>query len=101
MHSDLPQSAIEFAYGQCIVKVLRIMRVYGTGKDIAEVLSAVYLLLRYHVANLVGSIFHRLRIFIRQTVLSQNSIHLSVIFAAFTENIDYFCHYITTLAVRP
>ena len=47
MDADLPHASTQLPNRQCIVKILCIFGVYGTGKDVSEVLPSLQFCLRY------------------------------------------------------
>ena len=101
MYAHFPQSIIEFAYAQSIVKVLSIMRVDGAGEDITEVFALSIVLLGNLIADFLSGFLHCFRVFIRQTVLCEDGIHLRIIVALLAEDVDYASHNGFMLSVRP
>ena len=100
MHTDLPQFTL-FANRQRIIKVLGILRVDGTGKHIAKILTALYLLFRNTRFYLLCRILDSLRILVGQTVLRQNSVHLHIVVALLTQNVNNLTHDILRVLRRP
>ena len=91
----------EASYRQGIVEVLRIGRVDGEGKHIAEVLAAGYLLRRDAGVDFVGSLLHALRIFVGQAVLGKDGVHLHVVIALLAKYIDDLSDEVLRLLRRP
>ena len=96
MHTDLVKllavSSWLLAYGlfanspyrQCIVEVLGILGVDGTGKHLAEVLATGYLLRGDAWINLLGCLLYMLGIGIGQSILRKDGMHLDIIIAFLT-----------------
>ena len=83
MHTNLPQLAL-FADAQCIIEVLGILGVNGTGKHLAEVLATSNLLGGDARIYLLGSLFHMLGIGIGQSILCKDGMHLDIVIALLT-----------------
>ncbi len=101
MHAHLPQVVAKLTYGQRIIKVLCIFRVYGECGNITEVLTLLVVLLRNLTRNLVGSLLYLLRIFIRQTVLREYGVHLHIVVARLAENVNHLTDDVLVLLRRP
>ena len=81
VHTNLPQSLACGADGECIVKVLGIVRVDGTGEHIAHVEAAGYLIGRDSIADMVGCLLYGNGIFVGETKLGEDGMHLCIIIA--------------------
>ena len=101
MHSDFPLSVVKTANTEGIIEVLGIVRVDSTGEDIAEILTTCDFIGCNLIANLVGCIFHSLRILVWKTVLGKDSVHLSIVVALLSEDIDNTCNNASMLCIRP
>ena len=101
VHSHLPESVVETSYREGIVKIFRIAWVDGTGEDIAEIFSFGNVFLRNLGRNFLRSLFHVGRILIWQSILGENGIHLGVVVALLTQNIDHLAKNVLVLAVGP
>ena len=100
VHADLPE-ILHLAYRQRIVEVLGILGVDGTGPDVTEVLATTNLLFGDARLYLLGSSLHRFRIFIRQAVLRQNSVHLYIVVALLAEHVNDLAHNILRVLRGP
>ena len=92
-----------FAYAaerQRVVEILGVGRVNGKGRYAAEIAASGNLLLRNVLIDFVGGILNALRKPIRQTVLGQNGVHLSVVFARISQNFNHLA-YRVFLSVAP
>ena len=87
MDADLPQLAC-LPDAQRIVEVFGVLRVNGAGEHLAEVLTTLDLLLRDARVYLLGSILDILRILVRQPILCQDGMHLDIIVALLTQDIN-------------
>ena len=86
---------------QCVVEVLCIVRVDGEGDDVAEVLSASYFLCRDGGIELVGGLLHVLRVFVGQSILREDGVHLGVVVAHLAEHVHHFAHDVLRVFRRP
>ena len=77
------------------------MWVDGEGGDVPEVFSLLVVLLGYRRVYLVGSVFHCLRIFVWQTVLSEYGIHLHIVVAGLAEHVNHFAYHALVLLGWP
>ena len=91
MHANLPKFAL-LANRQSIIKILGILRVDGTGKNITEVLATLDFLFGNTWIYLLSSILYGLRILVRQTILCEDSMHLNIVVAFLTQNVDNLTH---------
>ena len=89
MDTNLPQATIKLTDTECIVEILRILWVDSTCKHLAEILTTIYLLRCNGSINLICSILHVLRIFIRQIILRKDSMHLGIVLTCLTKDINY------------
>ena len=87
MDAYLPMLA-NLADGESIVEVLGILGVDGAGEDITEVLTTGNLFGRDLGVDLLGGVFHLLGIFIGQTILGQDGVHLDVVLALLAKDVD-------------
>ena len=90
MHAYFPISIIQLTGRKGIIKVLGIFRVDGKRQYIPEIFPLVNLFLRNGIRYLIGSLFYILRILIRQTKFSQDSMHFSIVTTSFTQDINHF-----------
>ena len=88
--THFPHAFLDRADGDGIVEVLGIARVDGEGEHIAEVLALGNLLGRDAWVDAVGSLLHSLWVFVWQTKLSQDGMHLSVVVSALAEDVNHF-----------
>ncbi len=79
MHADLPVAVFQLAYGEGVVKVLGISRVYGECSDLAEVFAPRHFFIGNAGIDLVGSLLHSLRVAVGQAVLGKYGVHLGVV----------------------
>ena len=101
MHTDLPESLAGRTNAQGIIKVLGILRVNRTSKDITEVFPALDLLLGDACLYLLCGILDSLRIFVRQSVLGEDGMHLHIIVTFLTEHVNHLTHYVLRLLRGP
>ena len=101
MHAHLIMAVVELTERQGIVKVLGIFRVNGTGPYIPEVLALLHILSRDLARNLIGSFLHTLRVFIRQAILCENSVHLHIIVTCLAEHVDHLTDDVLILVFGP
>ena len=101
MNTNLPQSVIQLSDTQCIVKVLGVLRVDGAGKHFTKILATGYFLCRNSSIYLLSSLFHILRILIRQVILSQYGVHLCIVLASLTQYINYTSDDVLMLLIGP
>ena len=99
--AHLPQSVLKLLYRQSVVEVLGIFRVDGACECVAEVLALGIVLGSDFGRNLLGSLLHILGIFIRQTVLCENSVHLDIVVARFTQYVNHLANHIAVVLVGP
>ena len=88
VHAHFPPLAFEVADGEGIVKVLGIVGVDGEGRHFAEILAASDFLGRDVGRKAFGSILHVLRIAIGQSVFGQDAVHLGVVLALASEDVN-------------
>ena len=88
MHPDFPLLIAQFADRQGIVKVLGILGVDGKGEHIAHITTARHLLVGNSWINLLCCAFNVCWVFIRQTIFGKDGVHLCIIVALLTQNID-------------
>ncbi len=84
-----------------IVEVLGILGVDGAGKHIAEILTPADLLLSDGSIDFLSSFLHILRILIGQVVLGQDGMHLGIVVARLSEDINYGANDILMVCIRP
>ena len=101
MNTNLPQLVAETLYGKRIVEVFGIFRVNGAGPHIAEVFALGKIQLRYLATDLVGSLLYFLRVFIGQSVLREDGMHLDIIVASLSEYVYDFADEILVVGIRP
>ena len=101
MNTYFPQSVIETLNTEGIIEILCIVRVNSTGENIAEIFTTGDFIGRNLIAYLIGCIFHSLWIFIWKSVLSKNSVHLCIVVALLSEDIDNTSHDASVLCIRP
>ena len=89
MHAHLPVAAGQLTYRQGVVEVLCIGGVDGKGGDLAHVASGGYLLGGDAGRNLVGGLLHSGGVAVRQAKLGQDGVHLGVVLAVFTQDVDH------------
>ena len=73
---------------QRIVEVLGVLGVDGASEDLAEVLTARYLLRSNARLNLLGGLLDMLGIVVRQTILCKDGVHLYIVVALFAQHVD-------------
>ena len=88
MYADLPYAVARLADRQRVVEVLGIGRVDRECGHAAEVAARGALLVRYLAAHGLGRRRYLLVETVRQIVLGQNGVHLSVVIARRTQYID-------------
>ncbi len=88
MYTYLPKIRLDLTERQGIIKVLGILWINGESEDITEVLATTNLLLGDASINMFGSLLNSLGIGIGQSVFSQNSVHLGIILASTSQDID-------------
>ena len=93
MDANLPEFPL-FADTECIIEVLGILGVDGTGKDIPVILTATDFLRCNARIDFLGGFLHILRILVRQSVLSQDSVHLHIVVTFPTQYVNDFTHHI-------
>ena len=93
--------AIGFAERQRIVEVFGIGRVDGEGKHFAEVLATSYLFGCDARIDAISGFFHILWIFVGQTVLGQDGMHLGIVLACLAQNVDDLAHNVLVLHRGP
>ena len=101
MHAHFPQTVVQRSYRQGIIKVLGILGVDGECGDISEILPLLIVLFGDFARNLVGGFLHLLRIFVGQSVLSQNGVHLGIVVACGSKHIDDFAHDVLVFRCGP
>ena len=92
MHANLPVARLELADRQRVIEVLGVLRVDGECRHVAHVAALGELLGRQVVRNLVGGLFQRLRVRVRQSVLGKYGVHLGVVVAHIAEHINDFAY---------
>ncbi len=88
MYADLPYTVARLADRQRVVEVLGIGRVDRECGHATEVAARGALLVRYLAAHGLGGRRYLLVETVRQIVLGQNGVHLSVVIARRTQYID-------------
>ena len=101
MYTNLVLSVCDGTKTQCIVKVLSILGVDGTGKHLTEVLTTTNLLWGDARIYFLSSLFNMLRIFVRESVLCQDGMHLHIVVAFLTQHVNHFAHDILGILRRP
>ena len=101
MDTHLPVTVLQPLDTERIVEVLGVLGVDGTGEHLAEVLTHSQVLLGDLTRNLVGCILHVLRIFVGQAILSEDGIHLHVVVARGTEDVNHLADRTLVLPIRP
>ena len=86
--AHLPQPLLDFAEAEGVVEVLCVGWVDGEGEDVAHVDSAGYLFFGNARRELLGSLLHLCWIGVRQSVLSQDSVHLGGVLACLAEDVN-------------
>ena len=92
MNTNLPQPVTQRLYRECIIKVLGIGRVDCKGRHITHISALSIVLGRNCTVNLGSSLFNVLLKLIRQVVLEQYCVHLGIIIARSTQNINKFAN---------
>ena len=101
VHTHLIETVLQDTERESIVEVLRIVRVDGAGEDLTEVLTFCIILWSDLSRDFVCRLLHILRIFIRQTILCKNGVHLRVVLATLSKNSDHLTNNMPTLLLRP
>ena len=101
MHAHFPQAVVQWSYRQGIIKVLGILGVDGECGDIPEVFPLLIVLFGDFARNLVGGLFHLLRISVGQAILGEDGMHLGIVVACRTKHIDDFAHDVLVLRRGP
>ena len=101
MNTHLPVTILQLLDTERIVEVLGIFRVDSTGKYLSEVLTLLIVLFCDFARNLVGSIFYILWIFVWQTILCEDGVHLHIIVTLLSENINHFADRTLIFLIRP
>ena len=89
VNTHFPQTRLERTDGERIVEVLGILRVDGKGGDFAEVLAFGIVFRSDDVRYLFGGLFHGLGIYIRQSELGQDGVHLGVVVTGLSQDVHY------------
>ena len=92
MYTDLPLPVTHAANRECIVKVLCISRVDSKCRHISHIATLGIVLSRNCAVNLGSSLHYRLVKLIRQIILKQYGMHLCIIIARATQNIDQLAY---------
>ena len=101
MDAYFPQALTCCTQRQGIVEVFGILGVDGAGEHVTEVFTTGNFIGSDTRFYLLGSILYSLRIFIRQSVLCQDSVHLHVIITFLTQHVNHFTHNILRFLRRP
>ena len=88
MHADFVVSVIEFLERKGIVKVLRILRVYGECQHITEVAAALEILCGDILGNPVGSVCNLRFKPVWKSILCKDCVHLGIILTRLSEHIN-------------
>ena len=97
----LPQALAQLLYGQGVVKVFGVVRVYGAGERLAEIFAFSLVLRRDLAGDLVGGLLHVLRILVRQAILCEDGVHLHIVVACRSEHVDDLAHDVLVVRVGP
>ena len=84
VNTNFPIAVIQQTSGQGIVKVFGIFGVYRECRNIAEILPESDLFRTDGFRDSFGGSFYIFRIFVWQTELRQDRVHLSVVLSSFT-----------------
>ena len=101
MHADLIKPVVELLDRECVVEVLGILRVDGAGPRVAEILTLRHILVGDLTRDLLSSVLHPLRVLVRQSVLSQDGVHLHIVVTRLSEHVHDFTNDALMLAVGP
>ena len=101
MDAYLPEPIVELTDREGIVEVLGILGVDGAGKHVAHILTTVNFLLGDGGINLLCRLLHVLRILVGQVVLSQDGMHLGIVLACLSEDINDRADNVLMLTIRP
>ena len=85
MDTHLIGAVSEIPVGERIIVVLRRLRVAGEGESVGVVLPLVLRIVCHLLIEIIGILLQILRIGVRQTILSQDGVHLGVVAARLTE----------------
>ena len=100
VYTHFPQSFLQRFDRDGIVEVLSITWVNGNGEGVAEVLPLGDLFRRDASVQLIGSSFHFLWIFVRQTKLCEDGVHLCVVITLVAQHIYHLTNRVTSF-LRP
>src|SRR3712207_2890593 len=92
---------VEQADGEGVVEVLGVAGIDGAGEHLAEVLALVKVFLRYLAGYLLGGFLHGLGVFIGQSVLGEDGVHLDVVVARLSQDVDDFADGALAFLVGP
>ena len=98
--ADLEQLAF-LAYREGVIEILCIVGVDGTCPNVAEVLAGGQVLRRHLARYLLRSLLDLLRILVRQPVLSQDGMHLCIVLAFATKNVNDLAHHVSVRGIGP
>ena len=100
MYTHLPELA-HLADTECIVEVLGVLRVDGTGPDVAHIQASADLLRCDARLDLLGSLLDILRVFVGQPVLRQDGVHLHIVVALLAQHVDDLTDDVLRVLRRP
>jgi len=101
MHAHFIQAVVQFFERESIVKVLGIGRVDGAGPCLAEVFALGHVLRGDFSGEFLRGILHGFRVFIGQSVLREDGVHLHIVVAALAQHVGHLAHEVTMLGVGP
>ena len=101
MYTDLILPIGDLTNTQRVVEVFGIFGVDGTGEHFTEVLTTTNLLWGDARIYFLSSLFNMLRIFVRESVLCQDGMHLHIVVALLTQHVNHFAHDVLGILRRP
>ena len=101
VYSHFPKPIVEFPDRQGVVEVFCVVRVDGTGEHVSVVLPLGNVLLGNLSRNLLRRILHILRIFVWQSILSENGVHFRVVVALRSQYVHHFGNRVLMFGVGP
>ena len=97
MHSHLPKVITDRSNRESIVKILRIVRVNGAGKHIAHIKATSNLICWDDITDMVSRMLYGNRVFIGQTKLGKNGMHLGIIITSTTKDVYHVTYGIASI----
>ena len=92
VYAHLPEVLSEGTDGESIVEVLGIVGVDGAGEHIAHIESAGYLVGGDDVADMVGRILHGNGVFVGESKLGKDGVHLYIIVTSLTKDVHHMTY---------